>query len=76
MIEDLVSEIFKRIGHVWKFKNGFAPPSVEDVQGVLDKAVVELYSEDVGSQFETGGLIIEKRPNNQHAVYVYTGEYQ
>ena len=75
MIEDMVSEIFERIGHMWRTTLTFIQPSAEDVRAVLDEAAVRLYDDDVATQFQTGGLIIEKAPTG-YDVYVYVGNYE
>jgi len=69
-----VSEIFRRIGHVWRVGDSYVWPSEDDVSKVLDKAAGALYTRGVEDRFETGGLIIEKRPKG-YSVYVYVGDY-
>lgn len=74
-MRDLIADLFERIGHTWKFKQGHFVPTAEDVQGVLDKAAVALYDCNIGDRFESGGLIIEKTEYGNR-VYCYVGSYQ
>ena len=75
MISEIVSEIFQRIGHQWKLDTGFTDPSEDDVEKILDTAVVKLYDGATGDRLEVGGLIIEKATRG-YDVYVYVGNYQ
>lgn len=75
MIADMIASTFERIGHRWKTTEGYVQPSEEDVDQVLDEAAKRLYDCGIGDRFETGGLIIEKRPHG-HDVWVYLGNYQ
>lgn len=75
MIEQIVSQLFKRIGHTWLLDSGFTAPSEKDVQQVLDEAVRMLYDRPIGTQFQTGGLIIEKAPDG-YDVHCFVGNYK
>lgn len=75
MIAQIVSEVFERIGHVWRHDTGYFVPTEDDVTKVLDSAAATLYDRDTADRFETGGLIIEKT-NHGHDVYVYVGSYK
>lgn len=75
MIEEIVSETFRRIGHVWKSTQGFFHPEEDDVRAALDEAARILYDRDVDTRLEVGGLIIDKRPDG-HDVYVFVGNYK
>lgn len=78
MIEQLVSDIFRRIGHMWTLDTGFIQPTEEDVRQVLDEAAKHLYDGAEGDQLETGGLIIERlnEKNQMKSVYVWVGDYE
>lgn len=75
MIEQIVSEVFRRIGQVWKVGNAFIYPDEEDVRQVLDEGAKTLYDGAIGDRLELGGLIMEKRPKG-HDVYIYIGNYE
>lgn len=76
MINFLISQLFKQLGHTWTLTNGnVVTPTDNDVERVLDEAARQLYNEEVGSRLNVGGLIIEKREND-HDVYIYVGSYQ
>jgi hypothetical protein len=75
VIEELVAEIFKKIGHTWKIRGGgFVVPDESDVATALDRAATVLYDSDPGTVLEMGGLRIEKNTDNL-SVYVYVGDY-
>lgn len=74
MIEQIVAEIFERIGHVWMLDSGLTVPTEDDVHRMLDAAAKALYDSPIGTQFQTGGLVIEKAPTG-HDVYVFVGNY-
>jgi hypothetical protein len=75
MIIGLISDIFSKVGRLWKVSGELITPSEEDIEKLLDEAAVKLFAEPVGTRFETGGLIVEKR-NRSHDVYVMVGSYQ
>lgn len=75
MINSLVAEILERIGHPWMLDTGVIQPDEDDVEKLLDEAVVKLYDGAVGDRLEAGGLIIDKA-NKGYDVYVYVGNYQ
>ena len=75
MIERIVTDVFHRIEHMWKSERLYFVPSEDDVRKVLDKAAETLYDEPIGTQLQTGGLIIEKAPKG-YDVYVFTGNYK
>lgn len=76
MITLFISEILDRAGRRWRIGgvDGMAPTE-DDVERVLDRAAVALYDEEIGTRFETGGLIVEKRKVGHH-VYVLAGSYE
>lgn len=74
MINTLVTEAFARIGHTWKIGGKDVAPDETDVEQVLDKAAAALYDSPVGTQFETGGLVIQKATSG-FDVFVYVGNY-
>lgn len=75
MIEDLIQEIFERIGHTWLIGGRHLLPNSSDITQVLDKAAGSLYDEPEGTQFQTGGLIIEKAEDG-YDVYVCVGNFE
>ena len=75
MIASLVEDLFKKIGQEWKIGGEHRPVEESDVEKVLDEAAVRLYDREVGTQLETGGLIIEKTRHG-FDVYAYVGPYQ
>jgi hypothetical protein len=77
MVEELISEIFRKIGHTWKTTGGLIHPSYKDVRRLLDEAQKTVYDEGLndGDRFEAGRLIIEKRPEGLD-IYVYVGNYK
>jgi hypothetical protein len=75
LIEQLVSEIFARIGHTWKTARGHSVPTENEVEKVLDLAAGKLYDRDIGTRLEIGGLIIDKQASG-HDVFVYVGNYK
>ena len=75
MIPDLVSEVFARIGHLWKVEGGWIIPGEEDVAEVLTEATKVLYDGDTGDRLEVGGIIIEK-VSDGHDVYVFVGNIE
>lgn len=75
MIEEIVSGVFRKIGHVWRAGDKYIWPEEDDVRRVLDSAAARLYDSDTDTRLETGGLIIEKRPKG-YSVYVYVGDYE
>lgn len=75
MINELIVNIFARIGHTWKVGGRYIDPTEQDVEKLLDEAAVKLYDGAVGDRLEAAGLIIEKA-NKGHDVYVYVGNYE
>ena len=75
MIEFFVTEMFERIGHLWRIGGTLRQPTENDVRQVLDEAAGVLYTSPTDTQFQTGGLIIEKADDG-HDVYVYVGNYK
>ena len=75
MINTLVAEIFERIGHPWILDTGVIQPDEDDVEKLLDEAVVKLYDGQVGDRLEVAGLIVEKTSHG-YDVFVYVGAYQ
>lgn len=79
MLTEIVSEIFKMVGQTWTLSNDkVIEPDDNDVERFFDEAAKHLHGEEVGARLSVPGsaLIIEKRPNNLHGVYVYVGDYK
>lgn len=74
MIEELVTYVFRKIGKSWKVGQGYIIPDEDDVRRVLDNAAAVLYDRPTGTNYEQGGIHIEKHPTGL-SVYVYVGEY-
>lgn len=75
MIAFLVSETFARIGHVWNIGGRLQEPTEDDIAKVLDEAAGVLYTSSVGTQWQSGGLVVEKTTTG-FDVYVYVGNYK
>lgn len=75
MIEQIVSEILDKVGHVWFLDSGVIEPGEDDVRKMLDSAAKALYDCKQGDRFESGGLIIEKMTIGFN-VYCYVGNYE
>jgi hypothetical protein len=70
----MIHELFESIGQAWKIGGTKRVPQEADIKTTLDRAASVLYSKDVGTRLEVGGLIIEKREHG-HDVYVFVGNY-
>ena len=77
MIERDLAAIAEMLGHEITLSNGrIIIPGEDEYERILDKAAGDLYNERVGARMNVTHLIVEKRPNNMHGVYIYVGDYQ
>lgn len=74
MISEIISDVFKRIGHTWKTDRGLIAPSEDDVTAVLDRASAVMYDKADEDQYEQGGIIVQKNGAG-YDTYVYVGTY-
>lgn len=74
MINDFIADVFTRLAHTWRIGGKDVIPEADDVEKVLDEAAARLYDSPVGTQFETGGLVIQKATTG-FDVYIYVGNY-
>lgn len=72
MLEDMIAEALERAGIQWKSGDKMIQPTAADVRQVLDAAASRLYSEDVGTRLETGGIVVDKTATG-FDVFVYSG---
>lgn len=74
MLEDLIAEALEKAGRQWRVDGELIQPSADSVRSMLDWAASELYTRDVGTRLETGGLIFDKTETGIN-VFVITGFY-
>lgn len=74
-MQDLIEDIFEKTGRQWKVDDNLIQPTQDDILKLLDEAAKRLYSEQVGTRLEKGGLIVEKK-HRGHDVYVMVGSYE
>lgn len=74
MLEDLIAEALEKAGRQWRVEGELIQPSANDVRTMLDWAASELYTRDVGTRLETGGLIFDKTEIGIN-VFVIAGFY-
>lgn len=74
MLEDMIAEALDNAGRKWRVDGELIQPTAADVRQMLDWAASELYTHDVGTRLETGGLIIEKTTQG-FDVFVIAGFY-
>lgn len=74
MLEDLLAEALEKAGRKWRVEGELVQPSAASVRSMLDWAASELYTRDVGTRLETGGLIFDKTENGID-VFVIAGFY-
>lgn len=74
MLEQIISNWFKKNQWTWAIGGGMNVPTEQDIQDALDEAARLLYDEPVGTQLSVGRLIIEKTASG-HDVYMLAGEY-
>jgi hypothetical protein len=75
-MSDLANEIsglFLLNGYTWMFDGEEKPPTEDDIQTVLDKFVEALYDEEPGTQAEVRWLIVKKRADHKHDVFILAG---
>lgn len=60
MLEDRIAESLEKAGHKWRVEGKLVQPTAADVRVMLDWVASELYTRDVGTRLETGGLIFDK----------------
>lgn len=74
MINDIIADLFEKIGHTWRIGGKFIQPNTDHVEKVLDNAAAAMYDSNIGDRFESGGLIVEKTATG-YTVYALVGHY-
>lgn len=75
MIEQTISEWFRKNGWTWRLRGGkIVQPTEQDVLDALDQAAKQLSDQPVGTILQVGRLAIE-RTTRGHDVYMFVGEY-
>jgi hypothetical protein len=79
LIEPIVEALFNELDKTWTVVASDGTkrqihPDETDIQTVLDEAVKNLYTGEIGDRFSVGGLIIEKQLIG-YDVYAYVGNY-
>lgn len=72
-LADEISGLFLLNGYTWVFSGEHKIPSAEDIQQALDRAVEVLYDEEPETQLEVGRMIVKKRSNTLHDVFILAG---
>jgi len=72
-LPERISGLMLRYMYQWKIDGKLTSPSEQDIQDTLDRAVEALYDKDPGDQLEVGRLIIKKRDNQIHDVFILAG---
>lgn len=68
-----ISGLFLLNGYTWVFSGEHKIPTAEDIQQALDQAVKMLYDEEPETQLEVGRMIVKKRSNTLHDVFILAG---
>lgn len=74
MLAQQIAKLLKTSGYQWR-KDGVAfYPDAKKVQTLLDEAQAMLYTGDIGTQYERGGIIVQKNLTSTYDVFLRIGE--
>jgi len=74
MLAQQIADLLKSSGYQWSKDGVPFCPDEKKVQKLLDEAQAMLYTGDIGTQYERGGIIVQKNLKQTYDVFLRIGE--